>query len=682
MLFATLVAVFVYCTDALAQNAATGTPPAATTSISDFIRHADFSQVSISPDGKYIAALVPMVGKPYENYLAILDGQTAQLKQALRSGRDALIANYFWNDNGRLVAALAIKRNGLDTPQLTGELFAIDPDGRNQIDLFGYRAGGSSLGSLIKETTRRYAFARPISTQSAGENQILIAINDATGSRAGSVTYIERLNVRTGKTAPLGESPARNARLIADHAGQVRVAFADNDYTGDLLWARPNNDTPWALINEPAKSHVSISPIGFNRDNSKLYVRVSQGDHPDAIELMDLQSLQRTPLYRGAFANPGEMLPTADHQDYYAVITQDGRKALHYFNEDSPEALLNQALALNFPGQLAYFSSFTPDGKHAIVHVVSDRNPGDFYLFDLESRKAQFLVHAAPWIDAQNMRPMEPVEMRSRDGVAMHGFLTTPAGTKPFPLVILPHGGPHGIFDSWSFNPEVQLLASRGYAVLQVNYRGSGGYGSHFQQLGYRQWGLSMQDDITDATQWAIQQGYANPRRVCIYGASYGGYAALEGAVREPDLYKCAAGYAGVYDLRVQMDESDTQQSDMGEAYLHTVLGTDRDDLLKRSPLSGVQQIKADLLLMHGEDDPRVPFKNFQEFTSALEKSGKHYDALVEPREGHGFFLPAHQEQAYQKLLDFLARNIGSPGIASASDTTITSSDTGKASTH
>ncbi|MHA6204628.1 alpha/beta hydrolase family protein [Dyella soli] len=648
------------------------------------MRPTDFSQVTLSPDGKYIAAVVPKTGNPHENYLAIMDGATARLLHAIPAGTNAIVANYFWGEDDRLIVSLAIHSDELDTPMLTGELFAIDPDGTHQIELFGYRAGGShgaeSIGSLIRGPERRYASAQPISTRYVDKDQILIGVYEYSHASSGSFIDIDRLNVRNGKTSQIGQSPARNAGLKADHAGQVRAAYADNDFSGQRLWIRADNDAPWQLVNEPAKSQVEITPLGFNRDNRKLYVRVTDGDRPDAIELMDMTTRQRTRLYQGKSASPGDLLPTADRQDFYAVITRDGRPGLHYFDDSSDDAHLGQALAQSFPGQLAYVSSFTRDGKRAIVRVTSDRNPGDYYLFDLNSRNAQLLVHAEPWIDPRQMRPMEPIEVPARDGITMHGFITLPAGSKPFPLVILPHGGPHGPFDSWGFDPEAQLLASRGYAVLQVNYRGSGGYGTTFQKLGYRQWGLSMQDDLTDATQWAIRQGYADPRHVCIYGASYGGYAALEGAVREPDLYKCAAGYAGVYDLRVQMDKSDTQRSDMGEAYLRLVLGTDRRDLLRRSPLSGAERIKADILLIHGEEDQRAPFKNFQEFTKALDKNGKHYQTLVEPKEGHGFYVPAHREQAYQKLLDFLGRNIGPSDAASVSDTTTNSSDAGKSS--
>jgi len=625
--------------------------------IKSFVRPPDFSDVTISPDGKYLAAIEPSRDNPYKNLLVVLDGKTAKILLVIHSGPDQLVYRYFWVSNDRLIATLFIKHNGLDTPTPTGELFAINADGSHQINLFGYHTGTSD--NFGTRGQRHYVFATPISTQSFDRDHILIAVNDFTSERDGSFTDIETLNVQNGASIHIGTSPARNARLMADHAGQVRVAYANNDYTGWLLWKRTSNNAPWVLANEPTWSGVNILPIGFNRDNSKLYVRVSQGDRPDAIELLDISSNQLTKIFQGQFADPGELLPTADHQDYYAVISEDGKPALHYLDDSRLETQLSKALAANFPDQLAYFSSFTHDGRHAIVHVTSDRDPGDFYLFDLDSHPAQPLLRAEPWIDPQQMRPMQPIELKTRDGLSLHGFLTLPAGDKPYPLIVLPHGGPNGIADTWGYDPEVQLFASRGYAVLQVNYRGSGGYGSRFQQRGYRQWGLSMQDDLTDATEWAIRQGYASPQRICIYGASYGGYAALEGAVREPDLYKCAIGYAGIYDLRVQMEQSDTQRTNMGDAYLHLILGDDLADLLSRSPLSGASRIKADILLLHGRDDLRVQFKNFKEFTKALDLYGKHYETLVEPHEGHGFFLPEHRQEAYQKMLDFLDRNIG-----------------------
>jgi dipeptidyl aminopeptidase/acylaminoacyl peptidase len=642
--------------------------------LKNFIRPPDFSQVTISPDGNYVAALIPVMDHPYQNLIAILDAKTSKPVHLLRSGSYSLIDDYFWVSDNRIVASIAMQQSGLDTPEKTGELFAANVDGGAQINLFGYRAGGMETGTHIRTVERRDAFAEPISTQ-VFDHQILIAINEFSTDRAGTYTSAALLNVRDGRTTGLATSPERNADLVADHAGQVRVAYADNNYKGGKLWLRASNKDTWTLVNDPVSSGVEMVPIGFNRSNDQLYLRVAQGDQPTAIERMDVATHKLVKLYQGQFASPGTLLPTADGMDYYGVITRDGKRSVFYFDEDVQEARLSKALAANFPDELAYFSSFTRDGKHAIVEVISDRNPGDYYLFDLDTHNAHYLLSARPWINPERMRPMQPIALKARDGLALHGFLTLPAGDKPFPLIVLPHGGPHGIADQWTFDDEAQLFANRGYAVLQVNYRGSGGYGDNFQALGYRQWGLSMQDDLTDATHWAIDQGYADAHRVCIYGASYGGYAALEGAVREPDLYKCAVGYAGIYDLRVQLDKSDTQKSDLGSAYLQLVLGDDRNDLLRRSPLGRVENLKADVLLIHGGEDARVPFKNFKEFTKALDQQGKHYESLVEPNEGHGFFLPEHRQEAYQKMVDFFDGHLGvaqpSSATASASDAAV-----------
>lgn len=650
---------------AVAPSAFAETSPAqADPTIQAFIRPADFSQVRISPDGAYLSAVVPMPDKPYQNLLAILDGQTGKVKQVITSGRSALISEYFWAGNGRLIASMATKQNGLDTPAPTGELFAIDPDGKHQLNLFGYRAEGGNL--LARGSHQRFASAFPISSQLLDGRSILVEVSDFSDNRKGSYTTIEKLDVDNGHTVKVGTSPARNARMIADHHGVVRAAFAENDFGRQILWTRADDNAGWTTLNDPQISGQTITPVGFNRDGSKLYVRASQAHGPDAIELMNPADGALTMVFQGKFADPGELLPTADHQDYYAVVDRDGVPSLHYILPDSTEAQVTKALAANFPGEFVRFTSFTQDGKRAVALVSSDRNPGDYYLFDLATHNAKLLFSAEPWINPDRMRPMRPVALAARDGVELHGFLTTPAGNKPHPLIVLPHGGPHGIADEWGFDREVQLFATHGFAVLQVNFRGSGGYGLAFQKLGYRQWGLTMQDDLTDATRWAIREGYASAGHVCIYGGSYGGYAALEGAVREPDLYRCAIGYAGVYDLRVQLDKSDTQTIDFGTSYLDAVLGRDRAKLLAQSPLSGVGRIKANLLLIHGKADPRVPFKNFSEFTSALDKAGVHYASLVEPDEGHGFFTPAHRYAAYAMMLQFLDRNLHPAGAAAA----------------
>jgi dienelactone hydrolase len=681
-----LAAVLFGCVSSLSAWGQNAQPPAtapANMPVKDLIRRPDFSDVKLSPDGKYFAALVPNDEKPYENMLAVFDTQTHKPVRIINSGRTVIFSKYFWATNDRIVTSIAMRRNGFDRPALTGELLAFNADGSQPIDLFGVRSRDKSvrIDSLNQQ-------AYPIITEPLGNRAILVAVKSFSNDRSGVYTEARSINIDDGSEFTLVTSPDRNAQLFADHNGKTRFALTFNESYRNALWIyspqrnrQSNPSQPpssvfamkfsstvsqvqtmgnWHLVNDPATSKTIMTPIGFNTDNHGVYMLVERGKEPAAIIFYDLANRHSRLVYRGKFTDPGELLPNADGKDYYAVITQDGQKSLFYLDPNSNEAKLNQAVSANFPGQLAYFSSFADDGKYAIVKVVSDRNPGDYYLFDVDNHKLSLLFHVRPGIDPKQMSPMQPITLNARDGLPLHGFITLPtSGSKPYPLVVLPHGGPINISDMWDYNEETQLFASRGYAVLQVNYRGSGGSGTWFQSLGYKQWGLTMQDDLTDATKWAVAQGYADPSRMCIYGASYGAYAALEGVVREPDLYKCAIGYDGTYDLRVQVEDSDTEKTDVGDIYLRAALGNDPDDLLRRSPLSGVAAIKANILLLHGGEDERTPYKNFKEFTRALSHADKPYETLVESHEGHGFYLPEHRQEAYEKMLEFLDQNIG-----------------------
>ena len=257
---------------------------------------------------------------------------------------------------------------------------------------------------------------------------------------------------------------------------------------------------------------------------------------------------------------------------------------------------------------------------------------------------------------------MRAIDVTARDGTRLHGYITIPKGSngKNLPLIINPHGGPHGVRDEWGFNPEVQLFANRGSAVLQINYRGSGGYGNAFEKLGYRHWGDTMQDDLTDSVRWAITQGIADPNRVCIYGASYGGYAALMSVVREPGLYKCTVGYAGAYDLDVQRHDSDTSESEAGRSYLNDVFPPTVAERQQQSPVNGVARIKAAIMLVHGKKDERVPIKNMYELIDRLKAVGKApEDVVVADREAHGFRDIKNNVNLYTHMLAFFDKHIG-----------------------
>ena len=298
-----------------------------------------------------------------------------------------------------------------------------------------------------------------------------------------------------------------------------------------------------------------------------------------------------------------------------------------------------------------------------MVFVVrSDREPGTFYIFnrglDGSDPSIKELAIANDAIDPALMADMVPFEFESRDGINLNGYYVLPrTGKAPYPMVQIVHGGPHGLRDFWGWNREAQFLASRGYAVVSVNFRGSGGYGTEFERSGYQEWGGKMINDMTDATMWMIDQGFANKDKMCIYGGSYGGYGTLQSVVREPDLYKCAIGYVGVYSLFEMKKAGDVPKRRSGRQYLDRVLGTDEDLLREFSPAENVDKIKADLFIAHGREDVRVPMEQYDELSKNLKRIGKPYKSMIRD-EGHGYQQMENVIDFYSAMETFLAKHL------------------------
>jgi dipeptidyl aminopeptidase/acylaminoacyl peptidase len=375
----------------------------------------------------------------------------------------------------------------------------------------------------------------------------------------------------------------------------------------------------------------------------------------------------RKQVFRDADNDPDTII----HQVGGGVIAatiMGGKPRTIFFDPGSSEARLYRSLEAVFPGDRVEITSATTDGHLVIVGVSSDRNPGDYYLFDTIAKKADHVISHRDWLDPADMSEVRSFDFKARDGMKLYGYLTMPHGPgKNLPMVVLPHGGPFGIYDSWTFEPETQLLAAAGYVVLQVNYRGSGGHGQAYQRAGARQWGLAMQNDITDATRWAVAEGIADGQRICIFGGSYGGYAALMGAAKEPALYKCAVGYAGIYDLPLVVNSGGL--ADSSQAYLKRWVGTPAS-LVAVSPVNLARQIKVPVFLAAGGQDETAPIAHSERMEKALRAAGVPVETLFIRTEGHGFFVEDHRKQFYNQLLGFLDKNIGSGAAAGAGAST------------
>jgi dipeptidyl aminopeptidase/acylaminoacyl peptidase len=352
--------------------------------------------------------------------------------------------------------------------------------------------------------------------------------------------------------------------------------------------------------------------------------------------------------------------------------TWDGRRLVlvryvdHYIkyfypNPDDPIASVHKRLRATFPEDDVSITSATQDDRLVVAHLSGDREPGRFIVVDTRAMRATHSLAARRWLDPKDLAEMTPIQLKVRDGTPIDGYLSLPptGPQKNLPLVVLVHGGP-AVQDVWGFDPEVQILATHGYAVLQVNFRGSSGFGRDFEAASAQRWGLEMQDDVTDATRWAIAEGIADPARVCIYGGSYGAYAALTGVYREPNQYRCAIGYAGVYDLTLFDTRGDVPRRWFGRTFVAKEIGTDEADLRARSPVNHADEIKAAVLLIHGGLDQRAPLEHAKRMRAALKRAGNEPEWLYEADEGHGFFGEKNRLAVYERILDFLDRHIGS----------------------
>ncbi len=625
--------------------------------IDTFMKHAAFLDVKISPDGEYLAATA--LATEDTGMLVFLRRKDLQVTGHVRLAGRSLVNSFFWVNDERVVLTVAEKEGSLDRPQATGEIFAANRDGTDQKLLIGGRAA-MDTGGLVRGKEKRFEGAFVIDTLRDDDKSILVAVYRAD-EQDKAFPKIERMNVYTGARSIMSRAPVMRATYVADAKGQVRFAHGQTDDLKNKLYYRDDNDSDWRLVNDEAVTDVDVDSVGFSADGKRAFLQSDEREGPDAIYEWDPATNERKLAARDPAFDPQGIAYTHDGVTPYAVGYAAGLPKLSVFDPSVPEAKLHKTLQASFPGEWVSARSYTHDGSELVFRVTSDRNPGDFYLLG-KDRKATYLLSARKWIEPEQMGEMKPVSYTTRDGLTVHGYLTLPPGSdgKNLPLIVNPHGGPFAAYDAWGFNPEVQLLANRGYAVLQVNFRGSGNHGRKFERSGYQQWGGTMQDDLTDATHWAIAQGIADKDRICIYGASYGGYASGMAIAKEPDLYRCAVGYVGLYDLALMYSRGDTKDFDSGKNFLKERIGIDPQVLGRGSPVFMTDRIKTPIFLIAGGEDVRCPPEQSERFEKALKKSGKTVEYLYNRHEGHGFYKLESNQELYTKMLVWFDRYIGS----------------------
>jgi dipeptidyl aminopeptidase/acylaminoacyl peptidase len=594
-----------------------------------FFRNSITRSVTISPNANYVAML-----KPYKDRMNIFFQPINQPEKAKRISNqiDRDVAGYGWISDDTVI-------------------YARDTGGDENYYLVTVNIHS---GEELAITPKSGVVARVVDVLPNQKNEILISTNQ----RDKRIFDVYRYNLKTKATSLVAQNPGSYSGWMTDHDGKIRVAMQTDGVNTQVLY-RDDESQPFKVLKQ-LNFKQGFEPLGFTPDNKNLYVstRITR----DKATLIEYDIAQDKEV-KEIFSHPDVDISGISYSDVHNKITSVNYttwKNQHHFLDKGAEQTFKK-IQSKLPNSQLSISSSSRDEQQMIVVSYSDVERPVYYHYDVKSDSLSPLAQNAPWHNSEHMSYMKPIEFKSRDGLKIHGYLTTPRGkeAKDLPLVMLPHGGPWAR-DSWGFQPEVQMFANRGYAVLQVNFRGSTGYGREFWEKSFKQWGKAMQNDITDGVNWTIDQGIVNKDNVCIYGGSYGGYATLAGVTYTPDLYKCGIDYVGVSNLFTFM-ESIPPYWKQYLAMLHEMVDHpehDKEMMTKYSPVYNVDKIKAPLLVLQGAKDPRVVKAESDQIVDALTKRGIDVEYIVKENEGHGFRSLENRLEAYQAMDKFLKQHL------------------------
>ena len=593
----------------------------------DFFRNPEQTGHQLSEDGKYLGWMAP-----YERRLNVF-------VRPLAGGEPVRVTS----ETARSIAGYTFKGNRV--------IYAKDFGGDENFHVVSVDFKGGDLKDLTPGDKLR---ANVVDILYDDPDHLILSHN----RRDPKVFDVFRVNVKTGEEKLIAQNPGNITGWETDHAGKLRAATTTDGVNTSLLYREKEEDPFKPILTTSFKE--TVNPAFFTFDNKKMYVRSNRGRDKIGIFLFD-----------PATAKEGEMLFEHPDVDVTGLTFSRKRKVLttisyttwkrqRKFLDAETEAIFKD-LEAKLPGYEVNIVSTNRNEDKFIVATFGDKSRGQRYLYDKATKKLELLADVSPWLPASELADMKPIQYKSRDGLTIHGYLTLPKGVpaKNLPVVVNVHGGPWAR-DAWGFNPEVQFLANRGYAVFQTNFRGSTGYGRKFWEASFKQWGRAMQDDITDGVQWLIKEGIADPKRVAIYGGSYGGYAVLSGITTTPDLYAAAVDYVGVANLLTFMKTIPPYWKPYLEMFQEMVGDMEKDKALLEaaSPVNHADKIKTPLFIAQGAKDPRVNKAESDQMVEALKKRGVTVQYMVKDNEGHGFSNEENRFDFYEAMEKFLSEHI------------------------
>ncbi|MFZ5429227.1 MAG: alpha/beta hydrolase family protein [Bacteroidota bacterium] len=596
--------------------------------LEDFFRNPEKTAFRLSPNGEYFSYLAP-----WETRLNVFIqkiGEDTAVRITSETERD--IAGYLWKGDNRI-------------------LFLKDTGGDENFHLYGVNPDGTDLKGLTVFEKVRTIFIDDLKDD---EQEVIIGLN----RRDPTVFDPYRLNVFTGEMTMLAENPGNIVGWMTDHDGKLRLAITTDGVNNTILYRDKEEEVFRPVLTTSFRE--SISPALFTFDNKMVYALSNLGRDKTALVIFDVANgMEKEILFETGEADIEGVDYSRKDKKLLSVSWTTDKEKEHFFD---PEAeAMKRDLEVKLPGYQVAKGSYNKAEDKFMIRTYSDRSRGAYYFFDKNSKELTKLAELSPWLNENDLCEMKPISYTSRDGLTIQGYLTLPKGYKPenLPVVINPHGGPWAR-DYWGFNPEVQFLANNGYAVLQMNFRGSTGFGKAFWEASFKQWGRTMQDDISDGVLWLIDQGIADPKRIAIYGGSYGGYATLAGLTFTPELYAAGVDYVGVANMFTFMKTIPPYWKPMLDMLYEMVGHPEKDSLMlaEVSPVFHVDKITAPLFVAQGANDPRVNKDESDQIVAALKARGIDVEYMVKDNEGHGFGNEENRFDFYRAMITFLDKHL------------------------
>lgn len=603
--------------------------------LEDFFRNSERTGYQLSPDGTYISYMAPYCDRLNVYVRRITDSDAQAVR--ITSETERSVAGYMWADNQRL-------------------LYMKDTAGDENYQLYGVKRDGSD--------ERAYTAFEGVRTSLIDDLEevpgyVLIGMN----KRNPEVFDPYRLNLETGELTQLADNPGNIQGWMTDHEGRLRVATAIVDGVNTQVLYRDTEEEPFTPVLTTNFRDV-VSFMEFTPDNREVYAATNLHRDKTVLVRMNPRTCEELELlYENPRYDISSISYSRKRKKLLSVYCTGHKEPVRHFF-DAEEERLRARIKAHFPNQRFGIADTDKAERYYLVYVGGDRTRGAYWMYDAETDKADKIAELAPWINPDEMNAMHAVTYTTRDGLEIEAYLSLPDGLTPdtahhLPVVVNPHGGPWAR-DCWGYSSEVQFLCNRGYAVFQMNFRGSTGYGRNFLESSYKQWGLKMQDDITDGVRWLTAEGIADPKRVAIYGGSYGGYATLAGLTFTPDLYACGIDYVGVSNLFTFMNTIPPYWRPMLEMMYEQVGHPERDhdQLAATSPALHADQIKVPLLIAQGANDPRVNKAESDQMVEALRQRGVEVEYMVKDNEGHGFHNQENRFDFYRAMERFLKAHL------------------------